>query len=67
MHSFGFGGGADVQLVKELAKKGKGHYNLISSDEIKEVKTKVIEALSLATKSALTGLKAKWTLSSINC
>ena len=62
LHAFGFGLGVDRYLVKEMAKNGKGKCFILEDTSASNVNTKVIEALKIATKPALTNLRTKWTL-----
>jgi len=44
-----------------MAKNGKGKYFILEDTSASNVNTKVIEALKIATKPALTNLRTKWT------
>ena len=60
VHTFGFGSGVSIYLVKEMAKNGKGKCYILDDISASNVNIKVIEALKVATRPALTNLKTKW-------
>ena len=60
VHTFGFGSGADKDLVIWLAKKGNGSHSLMSDTSLSNLNTQVIRALKTATAPCYTDLKVEW-------
>jgi len=50
---FGIGNGCDIDLVKKVAKAGRGSYSIVGDNNAKDLKEKVINSLRKASDPAL--------------
>lgn len=51
--TFGIGAGCDKDLVTKVAEAGRGSFSMVGDNNPKDLKEKVINALSVASEPAL--------------